>query len=469
MWAAIFAAFLSIYPVAVGATSITFDDVVSGSTAFGFDVDGDGINDVVFTTADPSGFNTAGPGPNQSYIREPGLEGTTLLKTDLKANFVEGATESLSFGFALNSSVSDSDYAAVFKIYDEGDRLLASTTKVGVFTGTPLGMSSFPEGRVDLTFSGVASYAKFGFTSQFGRYIIDNFEGEFGVSPDPVREITVFDNSPYDGEIATRGLPGIDATFGYSFSGTEISAEFIVRGNKTLEEAAASRGFDHFNFMQIVTDFPGGVLSGCLGDVPFNDAPKGGCLVPYIEADNLPFYYDEGEEWVGTDFYLGDRALKGIDRNANKLVDVGITFADQPFSPYASSESPMSFVLFPVGVYADSSYETLVTEALYWTSTNGIFGGSTGNTTRANPIDDGLEETVLTGRFAPFSELSSEQRALLTSTGFIDTTTPVPTPATIFLMMSGFFALWWMRSKGQVMGCAAPEDRVPHRTAALCH
>jgi len=417
---------LGILSFPVGATTlITFDEVVAGSTAFGFDGSGDGTDDVVFTTTDPSGFNTIGPGPNQSYIEEPGLEGTTLLRTDLKVNFVGGATEYLSFGFALNSAVANNSYAVEFEIYDDSDNLIARKSEIAEFTNTSFGVSSFPEGKIELTFSGVASYAKFNITSEFGRYIIDNFEGEFSASPDIVNEIKVFDNSPYDGKIKTRGLPGIEATFGYSFSGTEISAEFVVRDNKTLADAAATRGFDHFNFVQLVTEYPGGILSGCLEDVSFLDPPSGGCTIPNIKADDLPFYYDEGDDWVGTEFYIGDRFLKGVDRSINELVDVGVTFDDQPFSPYASAESPMSFVLFPVGVYPDGTYETLVTEALFWTSDNNFFSGNVSvlNASRSNPIDDGLEETILYGGFVSFNELSPEQLALLKSTGFINTAT----------------------------------------------
>lgn len=168
------------------AATITFDDLVTGATSYEFDGDGDGIKDVVFTTSDPSGFNTIGPGLNQSYISEPGLEGTSTLSEDLRVDFFKGPTGHLSFGFALNSSVADSAYYANFRVYDAGGTLLGEKTVMGDYTATPGGTSSFPEGVLDVSFSGKAAYGVFDFTSEFGRYIIDDFTGNYGsVVPEP--------------------------------------------------------------------------------------------------------------------------------------------------------------------------------------------------------------------------------------------------------------------------------------------
>ena len=41
---------------------------------------------------------------------------------------------------------------------------------------------------VNVAFQGTAAYATFNFTSEFGRYIIDNFEGAFGSTDVPVPE-----------------------------------------------------------------------------------------------------------------------------------------------------------------------------------------------------------------------------------------------------------------------------------------
>lgn len=170
------------------AAILTFDDVITGATTYQFDGDGDSIDDVIFSTTDPEGFNTVGPGLDMTYIQEPGLEGTSLLSQDLKVDFLNGAVINLQFGFALDSSTEDD--LATFSVYDSSDTLLASSSILGLYTTTGLGQSSYPEGYLSLNFSGIASYATFDFTSDFGRYIIDNFEGTFGSTEDisPVPE-----------------------------------------------------------------------------------------------------------------------------------------------------------------------------------------------------------------------------------------------------------------------------------------
>lgn len=165
-----------------GAAILTFDDLVSGATSYQYDGDGDGVMDVTFSTTDLNGFNTFGPGANMTYIQEPGIEGTSLLDPDLRVDFLNGAVNSLGFGFALNS-ITEDDTATLY-VYDSNGGLLGSNSVLGAFTTTGLGDSSFPEGYLSVNFSGTASYATFDFTSDYGRYIIDNFSGTFGSSED---------------------------------------------------------------------------------------------------------------------------------------------------------------------------------------------------------------------------------------------------------------------------------------------
>lgn len=162
------------------AALITFDDLVFGATSYAYDGDGDGVADAVFSTSDPAGFRTAGPGPNQTYIREPGLEGTSLLNPDLRVDFTYGALTGLGFGFALDSLSESAAYYASFEVYDASDTLIASSLVSGVYTATPGGTSSFPEGQINVAFAGKAAYALFNFTSEYGRYIIDDFKGTYG-------------------------------------------------------------------------------------------------------------------------------------------------------------------------------------------------------------------------------------------------------------------------------------------------
>lgn len=188
-------------PGSTHAALITFDDLIAGETSYAFDGDGDGIPDVVFSTTDPAGFNTVGPGANQAYIDEPGLEGTTLLSPDLRVDFLFGAVETLQFGFALSTSIES--FGVTFSVFDSSDLLLATTTVIAQFT-LPDGVnpSSFPEALVSLSFGGVASYATFDFSPEPGRYIIDNYEGTFGSSEDITPPIGV----PEPGVLALLGI-----------------------------------------------------------------------------------------------------------------------------------------------------------------------------------------------------------------------------------------------------------------------
>ncbi|MBF2028438.1 MAG: PEP-CTERM sorting domain-containing protein [Oscillatoriales cyanobacterium C42_A2020_001] len=162
------------------AAVINFSQVIEGQTSFGFDGDGDGINDVIFSTTDPLGFLTTGPGPNQVFISEPGLEGTSLLDPDLRVDFLEGAAGSIRFGFALNSFTESANTFTAFQLFDSTGSLLASAQQAGIFGST----STFPEGQIEVGFAGIAAYGLFNFSSDNGRYIIDNFDGTFGSTED---------------------------------------------------------------------------------------------------------------------------------------------------------------------------------------------------------------------------------------------------------------------------------------------
>ncbi|MGY6630100.1 MAG: hypothetical protein ACXIUL_03740 [Wenzhouxiangella sp.] len=163
-------------------TVITFDELVTGETVFSFDGDGDGVADAIFSTTDPNGFNTVGPGANQLYIDEPGLEGTTQLSPDLRVDFPFGAVDGFRFGFAMSASTESPNLTVTFRVFDAADTLLAEVTELAVFSDLGGGaQSSFPEAEVSVEFDGAADYATFDFNGESAtRYIIDNFAGTFG-------------------------------------------------------------------------------------------------------------------------------------------------------------------------------------------------------------------------------------------------------------------------------------------------
>ncbi len=177
---------------AVSAALITFDGLVEGQTSFGVDTSGDGVDDVVFSTTDPLGFGTSGPGLDQNFINEPGLEGSSLLNPDLRVDFLGGALDSITFGFALQSLSEGVDTFADFNLFDSSGNLLASAQEPGLFTPTSSGVSTFPEGQIQLAFAGTAAFGEVDFSSEFGGFIIDNFEGTFGAaSVEPIPEPNV--------------------------------------------------------------------------------------------------------------------------------------------------------------------------------------------------------------------------------------------------------------------------------------
>jgi len=188
------------------AAEITFDEAIDGATFFDFDGDGDMVVDVRFSTDDPLGFNTVGPGANQTYISEPGLEGTTLLDTDLTVQFLGGAVGTLSFGFATIQA----DTSVTFTVFDDNDNELGATTVLATFDTN----GNFPEALASVSFGGLASYATFNFFGPGERYIIDNFNGTFGSTEDRTPDAPV-------------PVPGALALF------APVAAGLWARGKKT--------------------------------------------------------------------------------------------------------------------------------------------------------------------------------------------------------------------------------------------
>ncbi|MCF8015314.1 MAG: hypothetical protein K9L65_06365 [Chromatiaceae bacterium] len=203
--------------------TITFDDAIDAQQSYLFDANSDGEADVIFSTVDTGGFFTAGPGPNQIFVDEPGLEGSTAFTPDLRIDLLRGATGSVSFGYATIDT-----FPGVAQVFNEDDERIADNTFVGGFfdldteeecSDASSNCSSFPEGWVDIPFEGTAAYVTVDFDADFsapgltedpdvesefesfGRYIIDNFtfteagdqiiskfdgaDPEFPVLPDP--------------------------------------------------------------------------------------------------------------------------------------------------------------------------------------------------------------------------------------------------------------------------------------------
>ncbi len=173
-------------PIVGNAALVTFDNVVDGQTSYAGDVNGDGMPDVVFSTTDPAGFRRFGPGANQRFINEPGLEGSASLAPDLRVDFPEGALGAIGFGFAVNSFQQPVPDALDVSLFNAGGQPIASATADALIfdiPGSPGVTSDFAENAVNLAFSGVAAFGLFDFHDS--RYIIDNFQFTPGPPPPP--------------------------------------------------------------------------------------------------------------------------------------------------------------------------------------------------------------------------------------------------------------------------------------------
>lgn len=175
---------LLLAPVLVSANTpgtITFENYSPGESVIGFDVNGDGAEDIIFSINDAAGFNAVGPGLKQNWVAEPLLEGAAGLAGGVRVDFPFGAVENVGFGFAITPGESGVDPAVVVQLFDEQQQLIATGSAIAGYSPMADGQSSFPEGRFELDFQGVAAYATIDFQSaQAGRFSIDAFSATFG-------------------------------------------------------------------------------------------------------------------------------------------------------------------------------------------------------------------------------------------------------------------------------------------------
>ncbi len=207
-------------------------------------------------------------------------------------------------------------------------------------------------------------------------------------------------------------------------------AQFKVDGC-TLEEVKNNFGYDHFNWLQLVTAHPDGFALNVPEDSiiptilipPFLDPPLGGGSVVGGPADLWPFYWDE--------------ATNLNDLNPNTTATT-LFFKDTPSWETNSFEDPLKFSTSLVGVFPNKTYHVLNT--FNWKSSyNGTVGGvyklkNTGDPdfgTGTGGIFD-IENNV------PIESFSAEALELLASTGARDLPIgPVPEPATFILFGIG--------------------------------
>lgn len=129
-------------------------------------------------------------------------------------------------------------------------------------------------------------------------------------------------------------------------------AQFTPANGCTLAETAQAYNFDHFNWVNIATEFPFiEIITIGAVTVPFIDPPSGGLLGDF--ADGLPFYWDEGSD---------TRIEASAHLSAHVSVDGRtLDFIDEPKDPYLLPFQKMRFVTNLVGVEKNGGWVPLDT------------------------------------------------------------------------------------------------------------
>ena len=169
---------------------IDFETLVATQSVFGFDFNNDGIDDVVFSSTDPAGFNTGGPDPNmQLHASGQVLETSSTSSPDIRVDFPGGATGQLQVGFALLTDVNAVDQGLLVEVFDQTGNQMGSAFERGellpISTSLGSGVSGFPEGLLSVSFQGVAANALFDATTTGSRFVLDDFTGTFSPATVP--------------------------------------------------------------------------------------------------------------------------------------------------------------------------------------------------------------------------------------------------------------------------------------------
>ncbi len=212
-------------------------------------------------------------------------------------------------------------------------------------------------------------------------------------------------------------------TFDSSANGKGIVGSFDP--SLGLPIAATLGGYDHFNWVQVITRWPGFFCASPLVTAPFLDPVLGGCTIPDLNADALPFYWDEGPG----SFDPGYTMLENIENNV-------LLFVDYPHNSFIiPGLNNMEFFTYLAGVNSDGSYD-LLTMPYYWLSNVSplIEGGGSGPPQVTRNIDPNLsgEGSVFGGREGNFNDISQEQLILLRDSGARNVDhliAPVPLPS----------------------------------------
>jgi hypothetical protein len=224
----------------------------------------------------------------------------------------------------------------------------------------------------------------------------------------------------------------------------DMSATFEPVG-RTLTQAAELGGYDHFNWYQIATEYPGSSL--LLHPAPFVDPPYGrwwGGLGAQF-ADTLPFYWDE------TDCFGCEAEFNLHDPSNTAPDDKTLRFSDLPANNFISVfGGKMSFTTYLAGIRSDGTWDAL--GAYNWSSNYHCDPdevpaasdcGGLAAARNLTPFPIGGTGGILdASEVFDLADLPLNVRELMVLDGAANVSaTPVPEPASLFLVASGLCAL----------------------------
>ena len=171
------------------AATVTFGDLTAGSKTYSADVDGDGMDDVIFSTTHQSGFE-AGYASSPTLIEGSGLKAASTSQDDLEVRFNHGLKEYLQFDFAVTTYDDKVGGYVYFWVYDAEGWPIGNSHKV---MAQPTGDFARHEATVSVDVDRTAASATFNFVTMGGGnwYVIDNFEGTFGSGESPLTDASM--------------------------------------------------------------------------------------------------------------------------------------------------------------------------------------------------------------------------------------------------------------------------------------
>lgn len=213
-----------------------------------------------------------------------------------------------------------------------------------------------------------------------------------------------------------------------------ITGSFTPNFGLTLDEAAAIGGYNHFNWVQTVVSYPGGFCRIPIVNAPFIDPPQGGCTLPRVNADNLPFYWDEGLAGADPGYLLEDNISLGAGGKR-----ISLDFVDYPQDIFViPGVNSMDFHTYLAGVRTDGTYD-LLGDVQAWSSDFNALLGTGGITRNIVPFPEGVGG-VFGLRTIGLGDILSAERALLVESGAANVFS-VPEPSSLSLILAGVYGL----------------------------